>query len=161
MEATIKLEDLLDEDELNEEIALGPYPSSTRSQKGFTLDTTLIVNSRVVTVRNLRDQGLITPVATQTVQGVGPGQIIVMLYEAVFNDRERSFVITEETYRSIVQNVEPHNEDLDSDAVDRVQLSMEPITDDRMESKEAAVDSKGRTREYRDDTRFPAHTREP
>lgn len=160
MEATISLEELAG-DEVPLTISATGNPQSTRSKGGYTLDTTLISNSRVVTVRSLRDDGLLTPVFTNLVEGVGLGAHVVTLYEAEFNDRERSFVITEETYRAILNKVEPHDEALDSEGVDRVQLSMTPITDDREGSREAAIDSRGRTRKYRDDTRFPASTREP
>ena len=131
-------------------------PQSSRSAKGFTLDTTLIVNSVSQTVRSLWDAGLLTVRATTTTEGTGLALHTVSLYEAVFIDRPRSFVITEETYRALTAGTEPYNEVPSPDQQDRIDTSIEVMTADRLSSQEAPNDAAGRPKRYSDDTRFPA-----
>ena len=132
------------------------FPQAARSAKGFTLDTTLIVNGVSQTVRSLWDQGLLTVVTTTAVEGTGLAAQTVTLYEAEFNDRPRSFVITEETYRALNNATEPYNE-VPSEAQQRlINTSVKPLPQDRLSSRENPNDARGNPKRYSDDTRFPA-----
>lgn len=144
----------------NTELLLGisstGLPQSSRSAKGFTLDTTIIVNTVARTVRSLWADGLLRVVTSSAVEGTGIAAHTVSLYEAEFVDRVRSFVITEETYRALNEGMEPMNEVPSPEQQDRINTSMEVMTADRLSSQEAPNDSKGRPKRYSVDTRFPA-----
>ena len=136
---------------------------ATVSFNGFTLDTTIIVNTRVVTVRHLWEAGVIDPTVETVIEGTGLEAHPVSMYRAVFNDRNRSFAITEETYRSMTQATDgilaPTIPESAGDVGnERLQVSVEPITEDRLSSQDPAVDSRGHVREFHEDTRWPAHT---
>lgn len=140
-------------------IELGPHPASNLSLGGFTFDSTLIVNTRVITVKALWEAGLLVPRIEVATQGSGLSATTVNDYFADFTDRNRTLAITPETYRVMMENLQvPHNETPTDDGVERIQTSMEPISSDRQSSQEQAVDGHGRTKPYRDDTRFPART---
>lgn len=132
------------------------FPQATRSRKGFTIDTTLIVNGVSQSVRTLWEAGVLNIQQTTAVEGTGIAAQTVTLYEAVFNDRPRSFVITEETYRALNQGTEPYNEVPSDEQQLRINTSMKPFAQDRLSSRENPNDSKGRPKRYSDDTRFPA-----
>jgi uncharacterized protein (DUF2336 family) len=136
---------------------------ATVSRDGFTLDTTIIVNTRSVPVRSLWEGGLIAPTVETIYEGAGLSSHPVSMYRAVFNDRNRSFAITEETYRAMNTAVDgilapTMPEAASDDGNERLQVSVERMSEDRMSSQEPAVDSRGNVREYHEDTRFPAHT---
>lgn len=131
-------------------------PQATRSKKGFTLDTTLIVNSVSQSVRSLWDAGLLDIRQTTTVEGTGLAAQTVTLYEAFFNDRPRSFVITEETYRALNAGTEPYNEEPSEEQQLLINTSVEPLPQDRFSSQENPNDARGNPKRYNRDTRFPA-----
>lgn len=165
MESTQTIFDVLTPDELAEVeatadqplgIARSGLPESKRSAGGYTLDSTLIVNGVSQTVRVLNDAGILRPVTSTTIEGTGLAIQTVALYEAEFTDRIRSFVITEETYRALMEGVEPHNEEPTLDQTQAIQTNHEVMTADRMSSQESPADAKGRLKTYHEDTRFPA-----
>jgi len=139
-------------------IPLGPFPTSLASIAGHTMDTQIIAFTHSAPVRAFYEDGVLDPAIIEESEGAGLAAHPVTTYMAVFNDRDRELVITEETYRAMVENVEPHNEAPTEEGVERLQTSMEPISGDRQTRNEPAVDGHGRTRPYREDTRFPART---
>lgn len=168
----VLVEDVLSEQELqqlSEEaqvlekqlgISSSGFPPSSRSLKGYTLDSTLIANTVSLPVRALYQAGLLNPTMTNITEGTGLAAHVVTLYRAEFTDRNRSFDITEETYRAMVNGVEPHNEEIDEDAILLVQASVDPTVADRGSSRESSVDGRGNTKPFNEDTRFPARTRD-
>lgn len=130
------------------------YPTSSRSRAGYTMDSYLIANTQSAPLRAFYYAGILNPTFENTTEN----DIIVTDYFAEFTDRDRTLAITEETYRAMTEGVEPHNEEPTTAGMERIQTSMKPISADRRSSQETARDGHGRTRPYRDDTRFPAST---
>jgi hypothetical protein len=132
------------------------YPQASRSASGFTLDTYIIVNSVSVPVRSLWNAGILGIRTNTTTEGTGLALHTVSLYEAYFLDRNRSFVITEETYRALNEHIEPNNEVPSELQQQHINTSIEPLVQDRLSSRENPNDARGKPKRYSEDTRFPA-----
>lgn len=124
-------------EELVEEV-LEPetFPVSSQSRKGFTLDSTLVIDGRVVRVRDIADAGQLMPVRTFVTEGSRRFPRKAVLYAARIIDRPRTIIITEETYKVLSNtypNVTPMDEPLSAQGVKNVQAKTTVLTADNME----------------------------
>lgn len=74
-----------------------PYTNPS-TKRGATLNTTFIVDGRVTTLKALWDRGILVPRERLVLQGQPPFPHTVTIYEAEFTDRNRSLLISPETY---------------------------------------------------------------
>lgn len=158
---TLPLESFLTTEELAEVdaqieqfgISSSGFPSSRASINGHTYNSTIIANTVSVPLWAFVQAGLI---ALESENVIEDGNTVTT-YKAVFTDRDREVVITEETYRIIEEGIEvPLEEALSDSATERVQTSIDPIVQDRFSSLESERDGRGNLKTYSEDERFPA-----
>lgn len=112
-----------------------PYTNPS-TKRGATLNTTFIVDKRSVTLRELWDRGILTPKERLVTQGQPPFPHTVTVYEAEFTDRNRSLLISPETYEFMLGLRESDagvSSVLDEDELRAVQASATP---EKQEAKE-------------------------
>jgi hypothetical protein len=133
-------------------ISSSGFPPSTASIGGHTLDTYIIANTASMPLRAFWNAGKLTPLSENVVEDAQTRTT----YSVSFTDRDRVIIVTEETYRVMVEDSYPQDEAPDSAGIERIQTSIDPLVQDRMSSLESAIDGRGNAKPFNADTRFPA-----
>lgn len=119
-----------------EEVDDTTLPVSNQSRRGYTLDTTLILDGRVVRLRDIYDAGQLVPTKVVVTEGTRRFPRRAIQYGARVVDRPLFFTITEETYRSLSKAYPyevPHDEPLMARGVKNVQAKVSVLKADTME----------------------------
>ncbi len=123
---------------VEEAVESHPAPTSTRSVKGLTLDTYVIVDGRSLTLRAIAEAGALLPFRTTVQDGNKKFPRAATLYCARLIDRNRIFEITEETYKVLSRaypQEHPIDEPLSAEAVRNIQAPVTVMKEDKLERR--------------------------
>lgn len=119
-----------------------PYTNPS-VKRGATLDTYFVVDGRSASLRSLWERGILEPKERLVLQGQPPFQYSVTIYEANFLDRNRSLLITPETYDfmgGIRDNDADASNELSEDELREVQRAHLPAKQEEKETFWYGVD---------------------
>lgn len=112
-----------------------PYTNPS-TKRGATFDTYFIVDGRSTSLRSLHERDLLETGERLVSQGTAPFIYTVTIYEAKFKDRNRTLLITPETYEAMNTGSDSDSGSsniLDEDELRLVQASATP---DKVNKKE-------------------------